>query len=262
MMATRFKKNNPLVKSILISTLGISMSFSMSASAADWSNTEVMYLEGDGFHLGSKTPDTHAAKTITFQHASGWEYGDNYFYFDLTKEDDDGASSSDIFGEYYTRLSYGKISGNGMSDGFIKDTLLIGGVNYGTNFRVNTLGIGFDLNIPGFDWASLSVQAYDVAQGSPGADKTTYQITPAWSMPFEIGKAKFDFTGFVDIIGGTGGNTVAQILTQPQLRMDVGNFIGKPNTLYVGVEYSYWKNKFGVEGVDDKVPQLMLVYKM
>ena len=254
------RNNPPLIKKSLL--LGLITSISMSAVATDWSNTEVMFLKGNDYHLGSKAPETHSATTITIQHASGWEYGDNYFYFDLTKETDTDAGSSDIFGEYYTRLSYGKISGSGMSEGFIKDTLLIAGVNYGTNFRVNTFGVGFDLNIPGFDWARLDIQSYKIAQGQPGATEATYQITPSWSIPFKIGNAKFDFTGFIDIIGETGGSSATQYLTQPQIRLDVGNFFDKPNVFYVGIEYSYWKNKLGVEGVNDHVPQLMIVYKM
>jgi nucleoside-specific outer membrane channel protein Tsx len=242
--------------------IGLITSASISTNAANWSNTEIMLLKGNDYHLGSQAPGTHSATTTTIQHASGWEYGDNYFYFDLTKEANTDSGNSDIFGEYYTRLSYGKISGSGMSDGFIKDTLFIAGVNYGTNFRVNTFGVGFDLNIPGFDWARFDIQTYKIAQGQVGATEATYQFTPSWSIPFEIGGAKFDFTGFIDIIGDTGGNTATQILTQPQIRLDVGNFFGKPNVFYAGIEYSYWKNKFGVNGIDDHVPQLMVLYKM
>lgn len=252
------QNNNPLIQAILF----LGLSTSMLAGAADWSNTEVMVLKGNDYHLGSETPNTHSATTVTIQHASGWDYGDNYFYFDLAKETDTDAGTSDIFGEYYTRLSYGKISGNGMSDGIIKDTLLIAGVNYGTNFRVNTFGVGFDLNIPGFDWARLDIQSYKIAQGQPGVTETTYQLTPSWSIPFKIGNSKFDFTGFMDIIGDTGGSSATQLLTQPQIRLDVGNFFGKPNVFYVGIEYSYWKNKFGVDGITDHVPQLMALYKM
>ena len=31
----------------------------------------------------------------------------------------------------------------------------------------------------------------------------------------------------------------------------------KPGNLFVGVEYQYWKNKYGVDGVDENVVQMM-----
>jgi len=88
------------------------------------------------------------------------------------------------------------------------------------------------------------------------ADDSTFQISPSWNLPFTLGSARFEFRGFLDYAGGEGGGE-AQLLAQPQLLLDVGNFSGKPDNFYVGLEYLYFRNKFGVDGVDEKVAQLM-----
>ncbi len=228
--------------------------------AAEWSSTDVQLLYGNNYKLGSNAPGDTSITTVTLQHASGWEYGDNYFFFDLTAETN-GAERADIYGEYYPRLSFGKITGTDMSVGILKDVLLSGGINYGTDLIVALYGISFDLNIPAFDWFRFDVQAFDTVKGTTGREKLTYQLTPSWSAPINIGPAKFEFSGFIDIIGPTGGGSKIQFLTQPQLRLDVGNFFDKPGKFYAGIEYQYWHNKFGVDGVDDHVPQLLMMYK-
>jgi len=54
---------------------------------------------------------------------------------------------------------------------------------------------------------------------------------------------KFVFKGFLDWIGEEG-NSPKQVLTQPQLLLDLGDFWNKPDRLFIGAEYQYWQNKF------------------
>lgn len=248
-----------LIKSTMVS-LPLILAGTIAASASDWSVTDVQILYGSGYEFGSNGPGNTNISTLTIQHASGWKYGDNYAYFDMRKESN-GNGNTDIFGEYSPRLSLGKISGSDLSFGFIKDVLISGGVDMGTNFFATKYGIGLDLAIPGFDWFRLDTHVYDISKGGSGTQKASYQITPAWSMTFDIGKAKFDFTGFIDFTGPSGGNSKFQILAQPQLRLDVGNFFEVPGSLYVGIEVQIYDNKFGVEGVNETIPQFLMVYK-
>jgi hypothetical protein len=49
------------------------------------------------------------------------------------------------------------------------------------------------------------------------------------------------------------------MLAQPQLLMDVGDlFNAQADVFFIGMEYSYWVNKFGIEGVDESAVQGML----
>ena len=52
------------------------------------------------------------------------------------------------------------------------------------------------------------------------------------------------------------------LLAQPQLLLDLGNLWGAKDKLFAGVEYQYWHNKFGVDGVDESLPQVMLLWQL
>ena len=80
-------------------------------------------------------------------------------------------------------------------------------------------------------------------------------------LPFSVGRVDVEFAGFIDFIGSRGAGTVYQVLSQPQLRIDIGKPFGRKGQLYAGIEYQYWRNKFGDDGVNESHPQLLLVWK-
>ena len=52
------------------------------------------------------------------------------------------------------------------------------------------------------------------------------------------------------------------ILAQPQLGWDIGKALaGRPNQLFLGIEYQYWWNKLGVDD-DDNVAQLWVMWRL
>jgi nucleoside-specific outer membrane channel protein Tsx len=251
------------------------LAMSTVAHAADWSDNEVSLLRGTKFHDNGN--DIDISKTIlTLQHASGYKYGRNFLFVDFIKSGSADNNYGEVYGEYYHNLSLSKVGGMDWSKNFVKDIGITTGINYGAknsafgpNPKVLLIGPTFDLNIPGFAYFNVDVLAYrDSGTFSGfgggklcGQTKTTYQVTPAWSLPFSIGSAKMSFDGFVDVIGGHG-SCERQILAQPQLRWDVGNHFGKAGTVFLGLEYQYWNNKFGLDGVKESFPQLMLNWKL
>ncbi len=252
----------------LMAALGVGM---QNAGAATWSDTELQVLYGKHFQEPFNPNDV--AKTIvTLQHASGWEYGRNFFFFDALKSDEKDNAAGEIYGEYYSTFSLSKITGSDFKFAFIKDIGVTAGFNYGAksgagptaNPIVYLPGITLDFDVPGFAYFDMDILAY-IDRGkfggtSNGCNADTYQITPYWKLPFQIGPTKWSFEGFVDFIGDHG-SCEFQILTQPQIRLDVGNFMGKPDKLFVGIEYQYWKNKYGIKDLDDNFPQLLGVWK-
>jgi len=222
------------------------------AQAADrWSSTNVQVLYGETFELG---PDTRTI--LTLEHASGWEYGDNFFFVDVTSFEDEG---TELYGELLSRLSLSKISGKTVGVGPLTDVLLAGHLEFGRSAgdvesRTYLYGIGTDWKIPGFAFFHLDFFVRDDANidASP-----TWQITPSWLYPFNIGPVKASFGGFIDFAGGQGDEE-RSIIGAPQLLVDVGNFWGAPERLHAGVEYQFWRNKFGIDGVDEDVVQLMV----
>lgn len=259
----------------LISLFAIAVLLSNSTLAADWSDTEISLLRGTRFHDNGNNIDI--AKTIiTLQHASGYKYGRNFFFVDMIKSDSADNNAGEVYVEYRHTLSISKIGDMDWSQLFIKDVGITGGINYGSknntfgsNPKGLLLGPTFDLNIPSFAFFNVDVLAYkDTGTFSGfgggrlcGDSNTTYWVTPAWKLPFSIGSAKFSFEGFIDIIG-KHGNCVRQVLTQAQLRLDVGNHFGKPGAVFLGIEYQYWHNKFGIDGRRESLPQVLLTWKL
>ncbi len=214
--------------------------------AAIWSSTSASFLYGEGYQLAS----SENATIITIEHASVWKYGDNFLFFDIFQPFD---LDTGIYGEWHPRFSLGKMAGKDMSFAFIKDVLIATELNVAQEWRAYLYGIGFDLDIPHFNFFAIN---FFIRDDMTINDDTTWQISPNWNVPFTIGAAHFEFGGFLDYTGAEGDGKY-QILTQPQLLLDVSNFSGKPGNFYAGIEYQYFKNKYGVDGLDDNLVQLM-----
>jgi nucleoside-specific outer membrane channel protein Tsx len=242
------KKANCLILAIaLLLPLGFASKSIAGSSTFQTSNIE--YLYGNGYKLGDKT-----RSTITFENFNCWKYGDNFFFVDITNAERDGDQTpTSLYGEFSPRLSLSKISHRSLSFAFVKDVLLAGTLEMGEGFHNYLYGIGFDLDVPKFSFVQLNFYV----RNNPEQSGQTYQITPCWYLPFTIGPARFIFEGFADI-AGSEGDLSFNVDTQPRLLLDLGNFWGAPNCLYVGTEYMYWHNKFGVKGVDESLPQAMV----
>jgi len=77
-----------------------------------------------------------------------------------------------------------------------------------------------------------------------------WQLTLTWGAPFEIGEALFLFDGFIDYAAGVSGAQDTDLHINPQFKLDLGNFTGNSGVLYAGIEYSYWRNKYGSPAID------------
>jgi nucleoside-specific outer membrane channel protein Tsx len=220
------------------------------ASAAIWSSTSVSFLTGT--YENSLSETDYDASVITFEHASGWEYGDNFLFVDMKRETD--SYGNVFYGEWHPRFSLGKLTGNDFAMGMVKDIAVATEVNFWGGNRAYLYGVGFDLDLPHFNWFAINFMVRD---DRSIADETSFQISPAWSMPITVGSLNFEFNGFLDYSTAEGEGAEAILLTQPQLLLDVGNFMNKGGSYYAGIEYQYWKNMYGVEGLDDNAIQLM-----
>jgi nucleoside-specific outer membrane channel protein Tsx len=114
--------------------------------------------------------------------------------------------------------------------------------------------LAVDLNLPGF--AFFQVNWYVRNEVTFGTD-LGQQVTLVWGAPFSLGPVDFLFEGFLDYAYGNDPSE-DNLLTAPRLLLDVGKFFGAPGTLQAGVEYQIWRNKFGIDGIDEDVAQLMV----
>jgi nucleoside-specific outer membrane channel protein Tsx len=210
-----------------------------------WQNNSLSYLYGDNFEL-----DPETQHTMTFEHVSGWAMGDLFvfvdtIYFDGARDINDNQLS--YYGEISPRLSASKMSGQDLSFLFVQDVLLSGCFEFGEAAEETPLvGVAVDLAIPGFDFFQLNAYRR-FNDGS--ADPESYQLTPVWKMTFPIGEAtSLVFDGFIDWVIAEGTDNLHIC---PQFKLDVGALMGMDaGALYAGVEYDYWKNKYGVKDGD------------
>lgn len=242
--------------------------YSQSANADffEWTNTEIQYLHGDGYRMPSNPYDI-SQSIITFTHADGWKYGRNFLFMDTLITESGQPSQTNVYGEVYSYLTLGKIIGEDLSFSIFKDLNATVSVNAGENLeswsksgsRVALYGFTVDFNLPFFKVFSLDFMRHNVLE--PVAIGTSWQMTAVWKLPFSIANTKWSLDGFADFTESKNAKYVGNILAQPQLRLDVGDLWGQSNHVFVGVEYQYWHNKYGIRGLNEGLPQALVVWK-
>ncbi len=204
----------------------------------------VQLLRGSTYELGDR-----ARTVITLEHANRWRYGDLFVFADLTLGDDGQRSA---YGEISPRLSLSRMTGQDWSFGVVSDVYLAGNFELGDEGLDRQLfGAAVDLDLPGFRF--VRVHAYH--RDDPQRPGSTWQSTIVWNRPFQLGGQSFLAEGFADLAGGEGAGTDHQLIV-PRLLWQVP----AAEHVWVGVEYQYWHNKFGVSGVDESVAQFQVKF--
>ncbi|XQE68838.1 outer membrane protein OmpK [Pseudomonas sp. P3C3] len=231
--------------------LGLSLAATLAsgqALAADllqWQDNSLTYLNGIDFKV-----DPPKQQTVTFEHASGWSFGDLFVFVDGIKyntEATNGAGDGHTFyGEISPRLSLGKISGADLSFGPIKDVLLAATYEFGEDdVESYLLGPAVDLNIPGFDYFQLNTYLR-TTDGRRDGDNV-WQITPVWSYTIPVGDSDLVIDGFMDWVVDNDDSYHANLHFNPQIKYDLAKAMGWGKRFYVGVEYDYWSDKYGID---------------
>ncbi|TAN51332.1 MAG: ion channel protein Tsx [Methylococcaceae bacterium] len=236
-----------------------------SAYALDWSSTELQYLHGSGYRMPGNADDV-SRSIFTVSHADGYALGRNFFFMDTLITEDGEPGQINLYGEAYTYLSFSKVSGFDLSYGILKDVNVAAGVNLGENTdstrsgtRIILYGAAVDFNLPGFSLFTVDFLRHKPLE--PSVMGGSWQITPVWRLPFTIYGMQWSLEGFADFIGAKDHGTVRQTLAQPQLRLDLGGIWNYPGKVYVGIEYQYWHNKYGIKGLNESLPQALLLWK-
>ncbi|GAP76600.1 nucleoside-binding outer membrane protein [Pseudoalteromonas sp. SW0106-04] len=242
----------------------------MPAVAANWSQTQLHVNYGDFKNpFSGQKADT---SVVSLQHASAYDYGDNFFFIDVIHDDlDDGYQDSDFYGEWYSNFSLSKISGENISAGPLKDVGFVMGFNAAGDAKVLKYlpGVKLDWQVDGFDFFSTLVTAYiddsdGVSAGGAPTESDSWMLDIAWGAPFSLGEQKFYFTGHVEYIDGRtnefGEKVQNWVLAQPILQWDLGHALNaKERTLMLGIEWQYWHNKLGTN-TSESVPQIHLAW--
>lgn len=240
------------------------------AAAADWSDTSI------GYRTGSKYAEPFGANDIhkdifNLTHVSGYKYGTNFFNVDLLLSDEkdpafagstNGAQETYIV--YRHTLDFGKVTGAKLAWGPISSVGLTAGFDwntkddagYNSKKRMLVLGPTLSFAVPGFLNVSLlqlweSNAPYNTYTHT-GVARYSYDphpmLTAAWGIP--IGSLPLSFEGFANFIASKGTNefgagTKPETNIDMQIMYDVGTLLGSKGKFKVGLEYQYWRNKFG-----------------
>jgi nucleoside-specific outer membrane channel protein Tsx len=246
---------------------------SLSAQAADWSDTALTYRYGNKYAEPYGATDI-SKSIIGLTHASGYKYGSNFFNIDyLMSDSKDPAAvgstngATEVYAVYRHTVDLEKATGKsfkttgvrglGVTAGFDFNTKTDAG--YNSKKQMLVAGPTLMLDVPGFLNVSLLAlwESNAPHNGYANTDTPRYSydthpmLNLAWGIPFTVASVPLSFEGFANFIASkgkneAGGDTAAETNIDMQIMYDVSAKIGAaPKTFKVGFEYQYWKNKFG-----------------
>lgn len=256
----RFDSTTQLSQSTFIKPLAAAAIAIIALGATTGANAKMLFtdtsitgLYGSDYEL---VPDGKL-KTMTLEHASTHDWGGIFFFVDRHqgRENDSGKKFKETYGELAPKLKLATFDNS-----IIKQVNLAGQYEFGSNssgFSQDNylVGLGADLNlpIPGMKYASASL--YHAFNDKDNADDQQITLTYGWE------KNNFVIDGYIDYaFNSEDENVKDNIHVNPQIKYNLQKVLGLDTRLEVGMEYSYWKNKYGVDGVDQHAPSALIKY--
>ncbi len=205
------------------------------AATADilWQDLSVSYLKGQNYRVGYPEQQVY-----TLEHVAGTSWGDSFMFLDHSRSDN-GARGN--YGEWAPRFSLGKLSGNAMAFGVIKDVLIATQIEMSTLQTNYLYGVGVDFAFPLFKHSQLNLYR----RQNENVDDS-WQATFVWGLPFEMLGQEFLYDGFIDWASASSDQAAHMNFTS-QLKWALHPLLGIKSRLYLGVEYAYWLNKYGIK---------------
>lgn len=217
--------------------LGLSWSTD-SAAQLLWHAENVALLHGDDYEIAPPEQTT-----LTVEHASGWAWGDLFAFVDVTRFHHSGGEHA-VYSEWNPRLSMSWLTDSPWTFGPISDVFVATTVEMGTGDIENLLiGPGLSLTVKGFDFLNVNAQYALPRYG----ETRGWQLTSAWSTSFALWCSRVVFEGYTDWVVANRAGGHANVHINPQLKLDVGPWVNAaPGHWYAGIEYDYWRHKFGL----------------
>lgn len=254
-----------------LSLIAVAALTSVAVQAADWSDTSLTFRHGSKFAEPYEGNDI-SKNVVGLSHVSGYKYGSNFFNVDMlmsNSKDPASAGSTEGAREVYVvyrntvdlEKATGKsfkaagVRGLGVTAGFDFNTKTDAG--YNSKKEMFVVGPTLMLDVPGYLNVSLLALAESNAPSTATLTAkrynydTHYMLGLVWGTPFSVGSVPLSFEGFANFIGAKGknefgGDTKAETLIDMQVMYDMSSAFGAgKNTFKAGLEYQYWKNKFG-----------------
>jgi nucleoside-specific outer membrane channel protein Tsx len=257
MLYTLFLGNRPSMKFNQLSVLAICSSIAALSNAAPiWQDFSLTGLYGENYALPDNMSHDNKQTTITAEYTAKLKYGDFFGFVDRTDND----FSKDTYFEASPRLSLGAVTGKKLEFGPVKDVLIAGTWEGGNNFNNYLYGVGFDLDIPYFQYAQLNFY-----RAHNDLIRNDYQLTFVYGIPFNVSSEEFLVDGFLDWSNSTKDSankpgSRSELNWTSQWKWNVGKHISPDTRLYLGVEYSRWHNKYGIPGLNQNDVSALIKY--
>lgn len=209
-------------------------------AASYYNDVSLSLLRGHNYKVG------HPDRTVvTLEYVNGSSWGDFFMFADHIMPDQGDSSDYMEFSPRLKLLDW--------NEGIIRSLLLSATWEH-SEFRDNLLvGPAIDLKIDGFRYLKLNFYR----RFNENLDDS-YQFTPVWAIPFELGDQQWLWDGFLDWSSATSA-TSPSMHSSSQLKWLVNQ--GRDGQkFYLGAEYTYWHNKFGIQGVTENQLILLLKY--
>lgn len=218
--------------------------------------TSITGLYGNDYELTPRSDTDNSLTTMTLEHGSTHTWGGVFFFVDRHQGDDDakGKTFKETYGELAPKYKLATFN-----NGLIKQVNLAGQYEFGSNssgFSQDNylVGLGADLNlpIPGMKYASASIYHAFNNDTFSTADDQQITLTYGWE------KNDFVVDGYVDY-SFNNDDKKDSLHINPQIKYNLQKVLGIDNRLEVGMEYSYWKNKYGRD-VTQNAPSALVKY--
>ena len=214
-----------------------------------WADNSVSVLYGSSYiEPFVNGPDEEMSyTTLTLEHVSGHSWGGLFYFVDRHS----GEGFTDTYIEFSPTFTLAKM------DGAISSVSAAYTLESGGGFDNHLFGASVGLSVPGMDY--LNVNVYRAMNDSLEIDKGDDNL---FSVIYGYSNGNLIIDGFMDYRFGNDGSQFGDIEDSmnftPQITYNLAPMLGLKNKLKVGVEYSYWTNKFGVDGADQNAVSLLL----
>lgn len=201
------------------------------ALSVTYRSGSLSYLYGDNYLV-----ETTRQQTITFEYVLAVDWGDMFMFIDAKHFEQ---SESGLYGEFSPRINLYKFDSKHLISKITFATTFERGKN---GVKSNLFGFGLDFNSNNFRY--LTANLYQ--RNSPNQPGRGYQITSTWAYATDVAEIPILIDGYIDWTFSSD-ETSTNLHINPQLKLDMKQCLGGTHQWYLGIEYDYWKNKFGIK---------------
>lgn len=242
---------------------------SLSAMAADFSDTSLAYRYGSAFTEPAR-PQEITKNIVTLSHLNSGKTGIHFVSLEGRYSDSNDPAKNSNHGateyllNYRWQLPAANVLGQPLSSGPVRDLAFMLGFDLTTKDtlfaprkRAWMAGPVLKLDVPGFLDIALLYYKERNHKGIPFTPHPdtefdgTWLLNATWGIPFQIASTSAVFQGLFNRLGEKGSDfndqpTAGETLLRTAVMLDIGPTFGlQKKSLMAGVGYEWWKNKYG-----------------